>query len=372
MKPNQKPNNPNFSSGPCAKRPGYNLNVLNDAALGRSHRSTLGKAKLKEAIDKTKEVLQIPEDYLVGIVPASDTGAVEMALWNLLGPKPVEVIFFESFGKTWAGDIENQLKLQIIKHQADYGCLPDLNNIDFKNDVVFTWNGTTGGVKIPDGNWIPADREGLTICDATSAVFAMEMPWDKLDVVTYSWQKVLGGEGAHGMLILSPRAAERIESYTPAWPMPKVFQLRKKGALNRDIFIGSTINTPSMLCVEDYLDALNWAKEIGGLPELIKRSQANLQVWEKFIAENDWIDFLCKEPKCRSNTSVCMTVDLPADEIKKMVKLLETEAAAYDCNAYRDAPPGLRFWCGATVEAKDLEIAVQWLKWAYETIKGGK
>jgi len=370
MKPVTKPQNANFSSGPCAKRPGYSLEALKDAALGRSHRSSLGKAKLKEAIEKTKEILEIPTDYLVGIVPGSDTGAIEMAMWNLLGARGVDVVYFESFGKTWAGDITKQLKLKDVNQlSADYGQLPDLTKVNFENDVVFTWNGTTSGVKVPDGNWIPADRKGLTICDATSAVFAMEMPWEKLDVVTFSWQKVLGGEAAHGILILSPRAVERIENYAPAWPMPKVFQLKKGDKINKEIFEGATINTPSMLCVEDYLDALNWAKEIGGLKELIKRSEANLAVFEKFVDEHPWIQFLCPDKAARSNTSVCLKVDLEADKIKQMTKLLAAEQAAYDCDAYRDAPPGLRFWCGATVEKTNLEIALQWLEWAYNQVK---
>jgi len=372
MKPTTKPQNPNFSSGPCAKRPGFTVEGLKNAALGRSHRSALGKAKLKEAIAKTKSVLGIPADYLVGIVPGSDTGAIEMAMWNLLGPKAVDVVFFESFGKTWANDIKKQLKLTDLNFlEADYGYLPDLTKVNFTHDLVFTWNGTTSGVKIPDGNWIPADREGLTICDATSAVFAMEMPWEKLDAVTFSWQKVLGGEGAHGILILSPRAVERIENYAPAWPMPKIFQLRKGDKINKEIFEGATINTPSLLCVEDYLDALNWAEGIGGLPALITRSANNLQVFEDFVEKHEWIKFLCPEKTTRSNTSVCLTLDLEADQVKKLVKLLEAEEVAYDCNAYRDAPPGLRFWCGATVEKENLAVALQWLEWAYHQIKEG-
>jgi len=370
MKPTIKPQNPNFSSGPCSKRPGYTLEALKDAALGRSHRSTLGKAKLKEAINKTKEVLQIPQDYLVGIVPGSDTGSIEMAMWNLLGPKGVDVIHFESFGKTWFKDIKDQLKIANVNSlNADYGQLPDLAKANFDNDVVFTWNGTTSGVKIPNGDWIPADRKGLTICDATSAVFAMEMPWEKLDVVTFSWQKVLGGEGAHGILILSPRAVERIESYNPLWPMPKVFQLKKGDKLNKEIFEGSTINTPSLLCVEDYLDALNWAEEIGGLQGLIKRSEANLKAFEEFVAAQPWIDFLCQDKAARSNTSVCLKVALEADKIKQMVKLLGEEKVAYDCASYRDAPAGLRFWCGATIQEADVKIVTDWLEWTYNQVK---
>ncbi len=371
-KPTKKPARPFFSSGPCAKRPGYKLENLNEAPLGRSHRSSSGKARLREAIEKTKEILSLPEEYLVGIVPASDTGAFEMAMWNLLGEKPVYIIFFESFGKTWADDITRQLKLNDIRlFEADYGSLPNLEEVNFDHDVVFTWNGTTSGVKVPGGNFIPSGRKGLTICDATSAVFAMEIPWNKIDVATFSWQKVLGGEAAHGMLILSPRAVERLESYTPPWPLPKIFRLTKGGSLMKDIFEGSTINTPSMLCNEDYLDALKWAESIGGLEGLIKRSMENLKVIEDFVDEHYWIDFLAKDPAIRSNTSVCLTVDLETDQLKKLVKLLEAEEAAYDVSSYRDAPGGLRFWCGATVEKEDLEIAMQWLEWAYHQATAG-
>ncbi len=371
-KPTKKPARPFFSSGPCAKRPGYKLENLNEAPLGRSHRSSSGKARLREAIEKTKEILSLPEEYLVGIVPASDTGAFEMAMWNLLGEKPVDIIFFESFGKTWADDITRQLKLNDIRlFEADYGSLPNLEEVNFDHDVVFTWNGTTSGVKVPGGNFIPSGRKGLTICDATSAVFAMEIPWNKIDVATFSWQKVLGGEAAHGMLILSPRAVERLESYTPPWPLPKIFRLTKGGSLMKDIFEGSTINTPSMLCNEDYLDALKWAESIGGLEGLIKRSMENLKVIEDFVDEHYWIDFLAKDPAIRSNTSVCLTVDLETDQLKKLVKLLEAEEAAYDVSSYRDAPGGLRFWCGATVEKEDLEIAMQWLEWAYHQATAG-
>ncbi len=370
QKPLQKPANANFSSGPCAKRPGYTPASLRQTTLGRSHRNKIGKARLKEAIDKTKTILGLPSSYLAGIVPGSDTGAFEMAMWNLLGARPVDVIYFESFGKTWADDIEKQLKIETVNHHsAAYGALPDLEAADFDHDVVFTWNGTTSGVKVPGGDFIPAERSGLTLCDATSAVFAMEIPWDKIDVATFSWQKVLGGEAAHGMLILSPRAVRRIESYDPPWPLPKVFRLKKGGKLMEEIFEGSTINTPSMLCVEDYLDALQWAEEIGGLPALIGRSEANLGVIESFVADHDWIDFLAADPAIRSNTSVCLTVDLDGDQLKKLVKLLETEGAAYDIASYRDAPGGLRFWCGATVEKEDLESAMQWLKWAYQEVK---
>lgn len=370
MKPALKPKTPNFSSGPCAKPPGYSFQWLKDAPLGRSHRGKLGKGKLKESIDKTKEILGIPEDYLVGIVPGSDTGAIEMAMWNLLGPKGVDVVYFESFGKSWFNDIKNQLKLEDVRGlSSDYGTLPDLSQVDFERDVVFTWNGTTSGVKIPDGNWIPDDRKGLTICDATSAVFAMDLPWDKLDAVTFSWQKVLGGEAAHGMLILSPRAVKRIEEYTPEWPMPKVFQLRKGGKLNAEIFEGSTINTPSMLCNEDYLAALRWAESVGGLQGLIERSQGNLKVFEDFVETRSWISFLAADKNIRSNTSVCLTVDLEPQKVKEMVKLLEKEGAAYDCASYREAPVGLRFWCGATVEKSDLEAVTAWLDWAYNEVK---
>ncbi|MBN1224910.1 MAG: phosphoserine transaminase, partial [Candidatus Aminicenantes bacterium] len=347
MKPTVKPNNPCFSSGPCAKHPGFSLDELKDTPLGRSHRSSLGKAKLAEAIEKTKKILSLPEDYLVGIVPASDTGAFEMAMWSLLGPRGVDVLVWESFSKGWATDIQKQLKLENVRvFESDYGKLPELSQVDFKNDVVFVWNGTTSGVKVPNGDWIADDREGLTLCDATSAIFAMEIPFHKLDVITYSWQKVLGGEAAHGILILSPRAVERLESYSPSWPMPKIFRMTKGGKLIDGIFQGSTINTPSMLVNEDYLAALNWAESIGGLPGLIKRSNANLAVWADFVAKHGWIEFLAEDKNIRSNTSVCFIVDLPEDKLKKMVKTLAEEGVAYDCGSYRDAPPGLRFWCG--------------------------
>ena len=369
-KPDKKPVRPYFSSGPCAKYPGYNTEVLKSAPLGRSHRSSVGKAKLKEAIEKTKSILKLPEDYLLGIVPASDTGAFEMAMWNLLGERPVEVIYFESFGKTWADDITKQLKLaDVTMHSADYGHLPDLAKVNFDHDVVFTWNGTTSGVKVPGGDFIPSDRQGLTLCDATSAVFAMEIPWQKIDVATFSWQKVLGGEAAHGVLILSPRAVQRIESYSPPWPLPKIFRLKKGDKLMAEIFEGSTINTPSMLCNEDYLYALQWAEKMGGLEALIERSENNLKTIEDFVAAHDWIDFLAADPAIRSNTSVCLTVALEADHLKKLVKLLEAEEAAFDIASYRDAPGGLRLWCGATVETEDLETAMQWLEWAYEQVK---
>ena len=370
MKPTIKPKCPNFSSGPCAKHPGFSLDELKDTPFGRSHRSSLGKAKLLESIDRTKKILNLPQDYRVGIVPASDTGAFEMAMWSLLGPRGVDVLVWESFSKGWATDIQKQLKLDNVRvFNADYGKLPDLSQVNFDNDVVFVWNGTTSGVKVPDGDWIPDDRAGLTLCDATSAVYAMEIPFHKLDVITYSWQKVMGGEAAHGMLILSPRAVERLETYSPPWPMPKIFRMMKGDKLNEGIFKGSTINTPSMLANEDYLAALNWADSIGGLPALLKRSQANLAVIEDFVKKHEWIDFLAESKEIRSNTSVCLTVELPEDKLKALVKLLVDEEVAFDCASYRDAPPGLRFWCGATTEASDLEIVMQWLEWAYNEVK---
>jgi phosphoserine aminotransferase len=369
VKPSKKPNNPNFSSGPCSKIPNFNLSMLNNAPLGRSHRSQVGKSKLKESIDRTREILGIPKDYLIGIVPASDTGAIEMAMWNLLGKRGVDVVYFESFGNSWANDIKNQLKLENVNYiKSEYGKLPDLESVNFNNDLVFTWNGTTSGVKIPDGDWILEERKGLTICDATSAVFAMDIPWNKLDVITYSWQKCLGGEAAHGVLILSPRAVERIENYTPSWPLPKIFQLKKKNKVNLSIFEGSTINTPSMLCNEDYLIALNWVDSVGGLKELIKRSERNLNVIENYVLENDWIDFLCEDKKSRSNTSVCLKVNLDSENVKKFVKLLANEEVAFDCLSYRDAPSGLRIWCGPTIESSDIEKLLPWLSWAYKEI----
>jgi phosphoserine aminotransferase len=369
-KPNIKPTNPNFSSGPCAKHPGFTLEALKDAPLGRSHRSVLGKSKLYEAIEKTKEILNIPQDYLVGIVPASDTGAIEMSMWNLLGVKGIDVVHFDSFGKSWATDITKELKLDNVNEiAADYGELPDLSKVNFDNDVVFTWNGTTSGVKIPNGDFISEDRKGLTICDATSAVFAMEMPWEKLDVVTFSWQKVLGGEAGHGMLIMSPRAVQRIEEYTPNWPIPKIFKLKKDGKIAKEIFEGSTINTPSMLCNEDYLDALRWTESVGGLAGLMERSQSNFKVIENFVENHNWAEFLAKSPEIRSNTSVCLVIDLSTEKRKKMLKLMEEEKAAYDINSYKTAPEGIRVWCGATVEKEDLEIMLQWLEWAYNQVK---
>lgn len=369
LKPTVKPANPNFSSGPCSKRPGYSVDALDITTLGRSHRSAIGKKALARACADTAELLGLPEGYRVGVVPASDTGAVEMALWSLLGAKPVDIFAWESFGEGWVGDITNQLKLDnVTAHRADYGLLPDLSLANPEHDTVFTWNGTTSGVKVVDGEWISDERSGLTICDATSAVFAMELPWHKLDVVTFSWQKVLGGEGAHGMLILSPRAVERLESYTPAWPMPKIFRMTKKGKLNEGIFRGETINTPSMLCVADYLDALDWVRAIGGVDASIARSQANLKVIEDFVAANAWINFLAHDEATRSNTSVCLTLTLETEQVKALAKLLDSEAVAFDIGAYRDAPAGLRIWCGATVEQSDLQALMPWLSWAYEQI----
>ncbi len=370
-KPKEKPARPFFSSGPCVKRPGYNLQALQEAPVGRSHRSSIGKARLKEAIEKTRAILGLPENYLLGIVPASDTGAFEMAMWNLLGERSVDVVYFEAFGKTWADDITKQLKLENVGlFEADYGFLPDLTRVNFDHDVVFTWNGTTSGVKVPNGDFIPADRKGLTLCDATSAVFAMEIPWEKIDVATFSWQKVLGGEAAHGMLILSPRAVKRIESYNPPWPLPKIFRLKKGDKIMAEVFEGSTINTPSLLCNEDYLDALKWAESIGGLRGLIKHSNNNLKVIEDFVAQHEWINFLAADPTIRSNTSVCLTIELGSNHLKQLVKLLEAEEAAFDIASYRDAPGGLRFWCGATVEKDDLEAVMPWLEWAYHQVKG--
>jgi len=370
MKPTQKPANPNFSSGPCSKRPGYDVSELDTQSLGRSHRSAIGKVLLGRACSETAEILGLPEGYRVGVVPASDTGAVEMALWSLLGPRKVQMFAWESFGEGWVSDVVKQLKLANVESfTADYGFLPDLSLADPSADLVFTWNGTTSGVKVPNADWIADDREGLSICDATSAVFAMDMPWEKLDVITFSWQKVLGGEGAHGMLILSPRAVERLETYTPPWPMPKIFRMTKGGKLIEGIFKGETINTPSMLCVADYLDALAWVKSVGGLKGTIARSEGNLAVIEKFVADRDWIDFLAADKANRSNTSVCLTLALADDQVKKVVKLLDQEAVAYDIGAYRDAPAGLRIWCGATVEATDLEKLMPWIEWAFNEVR---
>jgi phosphoserine aminotransferase len=369
-KPSTKPKSPCFSSGPCAKHPGYSLEKsLSNAALGRSHRSTIGKSKLKNAIEKTKQILQLPSSYRVAIVPGSDTGAVEMALWSLLGPRPVDVCYWESFGKGWLTDIVNELRLKDVRHfTAEYGKLPDLSQVDSSHDIVFTWNGTTSGVRVPDGSWISSEREGLTICDATSAVFAMDIPWEKLDVVTYSWQKVLGGEAAHGMLILSPRAVQRLEQYTPPWPLPKLFRMTKNNKLDDALFEGNVINTPSMLCVDDYLDALEWAESIGGLRGLIARSEKNLAVLEDFVQKHSWIDFLAENKKIRSNTSVCLVLKLEKEKVKQISSLLAKEQVAYDIDSYREAPPGLRIWCGATVESTDLECLTQWLQWAYEQV----
>ena len=374
-KPAQRPTAPHFSSGPCAKRPGWNPQNLKDAALGRSHRAKIGKAKLKQAIELTREVLEVPADYKIGIVPASDTGAVEMALWSLLGARPVTTIAWESFGEGWVSDIIKELKLKdVTQLHAPYGEIPDLAKVNSDTDVVFTWNGTTSGVRVPNADWIKADRKGLTICDATSAAFAQPLDWPKLDVITFSWQKALGGEAAHGMLVLSPRAVERLETYKPAWPLPKIFRMTKGGKLNAGIFEGETINTPSMLCVEDYLDALNWGKSIGGLKALMARADANTKVLADWKAKTSWIDFLASDPAIRSNTSVCLkivdpaitslTPDLQADFCKKLVALVEKENAGFDFAHYRDAPAGLRIWCGATVEAKDVALLTQWIDWA--------
>lgn len=379
-KPASRPDVPHFSSGPCAKRPGWTPQNLKDAALGRSHRAKIGKARLKLAIDLTREVLEIPADYRIGIVPASDTGAVEMALWSLLGARPVTAIAWESFGEGWITDVIKQLKLKdVTRLTAGYGEIPDLAKADPSSDIVFTWNGTTSGVRVPNADWISATREGLTICDATSAAFAQPLDWPKLDVVTFSWQKALGGEAAHGMLILSPRAVARLESYTPPWPMPKIFRMTKGGKLIDGIFTGETINTPSMLCVEDYLDALNWARSVGGLKGMIARADANTKVLSDWVAKTPWIDFLAADPAIRSNTSVCLKVvdptitSLPpeaqADFAKKLVAAVEKEGAGYDFGYYRDAPPGLRIWCGATVEASNVALLTQWIDWAFAETK---
>jgi len=367
--PSVKPNNPNFSSGPCSKRPGYQLDSLDVETLGRSHRSSVGKSALHSVCDETKRILGLPDDYLVGVVPASDTGAFEMAMWSMLGARDIDVFCWESFGRGWLNDIVNDLKLQNVnRYEADYGLLPDLSLANGDNDIVFTWNGTTSGVKVPNGDWIPNDRQGLTFCDATSAVFAMEMPWSKLDVTTFSWQKVLGGEGAHGMIILSPRAVKRLESYTPPWPLPKIFKLTKKGKLIDGIFRGETINTPSMLCVADYLDALAWIDSIGGISAAIARSEANLAIVEEFVDRTPWLSFLAQDPASVSNTSVCLSVDANPEQVKEIVKLLETESVAFDIGAYRDAPPGLRVWCGTTIEKQDITLLVEWLEWAYAAV----
>jgi len=375
-KPDRKPGQPSFSSGPCPKRPQWSLNVLDDALIGRSHRSKAGKAKLAAAIKETRDVLGVPHDYLIGIVAGSDTGAVEMALWNLLGARGVDVLAWESFGRDWVTDVIDILAIPDARQLvADYGELPDLGAVDFSRDVVFVWNGTTSGVKLPHADWIPDDRAGLAICDATSAAYAMPLPWPKLDVVTFSWQKVLGGEGGHGMLILSPRAVARIESYVPPRPLPKLFRLTKKGKLDAEIFSGATINTPSLLCVEDYLDALRWARDIGGLDTLVRRSNANFAAIERWVNATDWVEFLAREPATRSNTSICLRFCAPevlalddeqqAGFAKRIVNLLEAEHVAYDINAYRSAPPGLRIWGGATVETDDIEALLPWIDWAH-------
>ncbi len=368
--PAARPVNPRFSSGPCAKPPAYDLSKLSDAPLGRSHRAAVGKAKLLAAIEETREVLGVPKDYRIAIVPASDTGAFEMAMWNLLGERPVEMVAWESFGAGWVTDVVKQLKIEAKVHEASYGQIVDMAALNWDNDVCFTWNGTTSGVRLPDGGVIPADRAGLTLCDATSAAFAMDLPWDKLDVTTFSWQKVLGGEAAHGMLILSPRAVQRLESYTPTWPMPKIFRLTKGGKLIEGIFRGETINTPSMLCVEDYLLALDWARSVGGLTGMIARADANAGAVAEFVAAHDWINFLAEDPTTRSNTSVCLTFATPdgidgAGFAKAVTKRLESEGVALDIGAYRDAPPGLRIWCGGTVETADVKALMPWVEWAY-------
>jgi len=370
--PAQRPANPRFSSGPCAKVPGFTLSLLEDAPLGRSHRAAIGKAKLRAAIDLTRDILGVPADYRIGIVPASDTGAVEMAMWSMLGARPVEMLAWESFGEGWVTDVVKQLKLDAKVKIAPYGQIVDLTTVDFDADVVFTWNGTTSGCRLPNGDAIPADRAGLTICDATSAAFAMDLPWDKLDVTTFSWQKVLGGEGAHGMLILSPRAVERLESYTPAWPLPKIFRLTSKGKLIEGIFAGETINTPSMLAVEDYLVALKWAQSVGGLPGLIARSTANAQVIRDFCAANDWIANLAETPEIASTTSVCLKFTDPRIKdgeafAKVVAKRIEKAGAGLDMGAYRDAPPGLRIWCGSTVETADVAALMPWIAYAFHT-----
>lgn len=370
--PAARPDNARFSSGPCAKPPTFDVTQLSDAPLGRSHRAAVGKSRLKAAIDGTRDVLGIPADYRIGIVPASDTGAVEMAMWNLLGARKVEMLAWESFGAGWVTDVVKQLKLDADVNTADYGEIVDLASVDTDNDVVFTWNGTTSGVRVPNGDWIKAERAGLTICDATSAAFAQDLPWDKLDVTTFSWQKVLGGEAAHGMLILSPRAVERLESYTPDWPLPKIFRLTKAGKLIDGIFEGATINTPSMLAVEDYLKALDWARSVGGLQGLMGRANANTKAVADFVELHDWVDFLAHDPATLSNTSVCLkfTDDRIKDGAgfaKAIAKRLEAEEVAFDIGAYRDAPPGLRIWCGGTVETSDVDALLPWIEWAYQT-----
>ncbi len=372
--PALKPSNPRFSSGPCAKRPGWSPEALAEAPLARSHRSAAGKTRIVEVIERSRALLGLPLDYRLAVVPASDTGAVEMALWSLLGPRGVDVLAWESFGKAWAKDITGELKIaDCWVLEADYGRLPDLGAVDPGRDTVFTWNGTTSGVRVPDGDWIAAGREGLTICDATSAVFAMDLPWDKLDVVTWSWQKALGGEAAHGMLALSPRGVRRLESHEPAWPLPKIFRMTKGGKLNESLFQGATINTPSLLCVEDQIDALKWAEAEGGLPALIARAEANLAAVADWVAARDWIDFLAEDPATRSCTSICLKLtDSPAETAGAMAKLLAEAGAGYDLGAYRDAPPGLRIWGGPTVELGDIEALLPWLDWAFAKVRAGQ
>ena len=378
-KPSLRPSNANFSSGPCAKRPGWQVSALSGAILGRSHRSKPGKARLLDAIEQTRAVLGVPADYRIGIVPASDTGAIEMAMWSMLGPRGVDMLVWESFGKDWAADVQGELKLTDLRVlKAGYGALPDLTEVDWSRDVVFTWNGTTSGVRVPNGDWIAADRQGLSFCDATSAAFAMDLPWSKLDITTFSWQKALGGEAAHGMLILSPRAVERLQTHTPSWPIPKVFRMAKGGQLIEGIFKGETINTPSMLCVEDYLDALSWAKSVGGLTGLIARSDANLKALTAWVDRTPWVGFLAKDAASRSSTSVCFQIIDPrvtalgapeqAEIAKKLADLLDKEGIAFDIASYRDAPPGLRIWAGATIETSDLEALTPWLDWAFAAV----
>jgi len=378
--PSRRPNDPRFSSGPCAKRPGWQVSVLDESALGRSHRAAPNKARLGEVIARSRALLGIPRDYRLAILPASDTGAFEAAMWSLLGLRGVDIFAWESFGKGWVTDVTKQLRLDDVRvFEADYGALPDFTQTYGSRDMVFTWNGTTSGVCLPDGDWIPGDRAGLTLCDATSAVFAMDLPWEKLDVVTWSWQKVLGGEAQHGMLALSPRAVERLESYTPPWPLPKLFRMTSGGKVNEDLFTGATVNTPSMLCVSDHLDALAWAEEIGGLLSLIARSRANLEAVAEWVAQRDWVDFLAADPATRSSTSICLKIvdpwftslDTAAQKAaaKRIVALLEEAEAGYDLGSYRDAPPGLRLWGGATVERGDIEALLPWLDWAFETVK---
>jgi phosphoserine aminotransferase len=372
LRPELRPANPYFSSGPCAKPPNWQLSKLSNAPLGRSHRAAIGRKKLNDAIEETRSLLNIPLDYKIGIVPASDTGAVEMALWSLLGPKEITILVWESFGKGWATDVVSQLKLSPNVMNAEYGFLPNLNDVNFNSDVVFTWNGTTSGVRVPDSTFIPSERKGLTICDATSAAFAVDLPWEKLDATTFSWQKVMGGEAAHGMLVLSPKAVDRLETYEPPWPMPKLFRLTKNGKLNQDLFLGATINTPSMLAVEDYLFSLSWLRSIGGLSAMINRCDKNAKVVFKFIDEHDWVSNLSSRLDTRSNTSVCLVfkdprIEKPNEFANNICLRLENEGVAFDIKSYRDAPPGLRIWCGGTVETRDIESLMPWIRWAFET-----